>query len=156
MMQLSIVGMSCRFPGGVTNSLDYWKLILDGNQSLGCIPFDRWDISSLAARLNLSQKAKMQILHGSFVHDMEFFDPPVFSISMTEAESMSPLLRDLIECAYLALLDTGYTLNEMKGLSCGIFVGTSASSGERPTNSARNSLSSRYSDTGASVSIASG
>ena len=82
---LSIVGMSCRFPGGVTNSADYWKLILDGNQSSGCIPFDRWDVSFLAARSNFCEKAKIQISHGSFVHDMEFFDPSVFSISMAEA-----------------------------------------------------------------------
>ena len=44
----------------------------------------------------------------------------------------------------------------MKGLNCGVFVGISASSGERPTNSTRSSLNSVYSATGAAASIASG
>ena len=57
---------------------------------------------------------------------MEFFDPSVFSISKAEAESMSPLQRVLLECSYLALLDAGYAADEMKGLNCGVFVGTSA------------------------------
>ena len=49
----------------------YWTIVLDENQSSECIPFDRWGVSSLAARSNLSEKAKNQILHGSFMHDME-------------------------------------------------------------------------------------
>ena len=98
----------------------------------------------------------MQILYGSFVHDLELFDPSVFVISMVEAESISPFQQVLIECAYLAFLDAGYTFHEMKCLNCGFFVGTSASSGERPTNSIKSSLSSVYSATGASASIVSG
>ena len=98
----------------------------------------------------------MQILYGSFVHDLELFDPSVFVISMVEAASISPFQQVLIECAYLAFLDADYTLHEMKGLNCGVFTGTSASSGENPTNSIVISLSLVCSATGASASIVSG
>ena len=153
----SIVGMSCRFPGGVTGLGSFWEFLQSGSHSSTHIPFDRWDIWSFIERSNLNEKEKMQVSHGSFVHDMELFDPSIFSISKAEAESMSPLQRILLECAYLALLDAGYRSNEMRGLNCGVFVGTSASSGERTSNTAKSSdTSSVYSATGASASIASG
>ncbi|KAL7554746.1 hypothetical protein ACHAWF_018278 [Thalassiosira exigua] len=155
----AIVGMSCRFPGGVATPSEFWTLMQEGSNSSSDIPFDRWDSSSLAARSNLGEKGQMQVSHGSFVRDMEFFDPSVFKIAKGEAESMSPLQRMLLECSYLALLDAGYSANEMKGLNCGVFVGTSAASvpSIRPSNNGqRNSNGSVYSATGSTASIASG
>ena len=107
--ELAIVGMGFSFPGGANNRNILWELLCAGRHSSSHIPFDRWDVSSLTAGSNLSGKEKMQVSHGSFVHDMKFFDPSVFLISKAEAESMSPLQRVLLECSYLTLLDAGYT-----------------------------------------------
>jgi len=111
------------------------------------------------ARSNLSEKEQMQVSHGSFVNDIECFDPTVFNISKAEAESMSPLQRLLLECSYFALLDAGYTASEINGLDCGVFVGASSGSS---TNGRQRALGedtgklSVYSATGATSSIASG
>ena len=121
-MQLSIVGMSCRLPGNVSSLRDYWELMSAGNNTSSHIPFDRWDAFSTGARSALSEEEKRRISFGSFVNDIEFFDPSFFNISKAEAKYMSPLQRVLMECSYLALLDAGYTANEMKGLNCGVFV----------------------------------
>ena len=158
----SIVGMSCRFPGNVSNIDEYWELLHNGSLASNSISFDRWDVSSLAAGSNLGTKGKNQISHASFVQDMEYFDASFFNISKSEADAMSPLQRSLLECAYLALRDAGYsTVEEMKGLNCGVFVGTwfNAGSSERPTNGSNGyskSSSSVYEVSGSSASIASG
>ncbi|KAL9188495.1 LOW QUALITY PROTEIN: hypothetical protein ACHAXT_006873 [Thalassiosira profunda] len=156
---MSIVGMSCQFPGGVTSPSQYWDLIVNGENTSSDIPFDRWDASSLAAGSDLTDKQQQQVSHGSFVHDIECFDPSIFRLSKAETVSMSPLQRGLLACAYRALLDAGYTPSQMKGLNCGVFVGTSAAAGVsgRPSNAATShSKTSVYSATGASASIASG
>jgi epothilone polyketide synthase D len=155
----SIVGMSCRFPGGVSSPHSFWELLRDGTHTSAHIPFDRWDASALAALSNLSEKEKLQVSNGSSVHDMELFDPSAFRISKAEAASMSPLQCALLECSYLALLDAGYAPDEMKGLNCGVFVGTSASSsalGRPSNNGVSSSRSTVYNTTGSSASIASG
>ena len=158
--EFSIVGISCHFPGDITSPSEYWQLLSDGRNTSSQIPFDRWDAASMNARSNLSEKEKMQVSHGSFVNDIECFDPTVFSISKAEAESMSPVQRILLESSHLALFDAGYSADEMKGLDCGVFVGASTSSGAtgRPSSSNDNSTNkhSVYNVTGSSASIASG
>ena len=157
--ELSIVGMSCRFPGNASNIHEYWDLISEGKNTSSHIPFDRWDVSSLTARSNLTAKVKNQVSHGSFVDDIESFDASFFNISKSEAEFMSPLQRALLECSYMALLDAGYTAGEMKGLNCGVYVGilNTSTSLDRPSNNDReNTKKSVFSATGATSSIASG
>ena len=155
----SIVGMSCHFPGGVTSPSQYWDLIVNGKNTSSDIPFDRWDASSVAAGSALTDKQQQQVSHGSFVKDMECFDPSFFDISKAEAGSMAPVQRALLERSYLALLDAGYTRSDMKGLDCGVFVGmwSNASAAKRPTNADTNdSRSSVYGVSGSAASIASG
>ena len=73
----SIVGMSCRFPGGSSSPLEYWNLLCDGSETSSHVPFGRWDALSLAANSKLNEIDKMQIIHGSFVDDMECFGPSI-------------------------------------------------------------------------------
>ena len=151
----SIVGMSCRFPGGASSLLEYWNLLCDESQTSSYVPFGRWDVFSLAASSKLNEKEKMQLMHGSFVDDMEYFEPSVFGISKAEAEFMSPSQRIILECSYLALRDAGFERNEINGLNCGVFVGGTNASSSTATDF-RSVRPSVYSATGATVSIASG
>ena len=154
---ISIVGISCRFPGGVSSPKEYWKLLCDGRETSSLVPFNRWDAFSLAANSNsLSKNERVQVLYGSFVNDMEYFDSCAFSISKREAEAMSPQQRILLECSYMSLLDARFMADkQMKGLNCGVFVGTSSESPRRPSNSGESVLSV-YSFTGLAAPIASG
>ena len=53
-MEVTIVGISCRSPGGVVRQIDYWGLISDGGDTSSHIPFSRWDVFSLAAHSKLN------------------------------------------------------------------------------------------------------
>ena len=151
---ISIVGISCHFPGNVSCPLEYWRLLCNGFQTTSQIPFGRWDSFSFAANSKLNEREKFQIMYGSFVDDMECFDSSFFGISMAEAESMSPLQRILLESTYLALQDAGFERSKINGLNCGVFVGTYSGA----TNEASSSIKrvSAYSATGTTASIASG
>ena len=153
---LSIVGMSSRFPGGASSSSEYWKLLCEGRETSSNVPFSRWDVYSLAANSKLTEKEKIQIMCGSFVDDMEYFDSSSFGISKAEALSMSPFQRVLLECTYLALCDAGFGKSEMNGLNCGVFVGCTATSSSSPNSSFGSERASVYSATGNAASIASG
>ena len=41
---IAIIGMGCRFPGGVRTPDDFWGLLNSGRDVLRDIPGDRWDI----------------------------------------------------------------------------------------------------------------
>ena len=113
---VSIVGIGCRFPGALGPS-EYWNLMTDGVNTSSTIPFGRWDAHSLAIQSNLSKKEQKQSSWGSFVYDMEYFDASIFNILKSEAKLMSPLQRVLLDTVYLALLDAGFTTENMKGLA---------------------------------------
>jgi len=152
---IAIVGMSCRFPGDVSCPGEYWKLMEDGVSTSSTIPFERWEVHSRAKHLNLCEKETSQVLFGSFVDDIEYFDPSVFNISKSEATTMSPLQRSVLETSYLALLDAGYSAKNMTGLDCGVFVGNwvDSNTGVRRESTSDSSV---YRFTGLSTSITSG
>ena len=52
----SVVGMSCRFPGGVSEPGSFWDLMSAGKQTSTAIPYDRWDSDALLAGLNLNEE----------------------------------------------------------------------------------------------------
>ena len=45
---LAIVGMSCRFPGGVGSPDELWELLVSGGDAVSGLPTDRgWDLERL-------------------------------------------------------------------------------------------------------------
>ena len=150
--KIAIVGISCRFPGGVSCPGDYLELMMGGADSSSPIPFKRWDADSCAKHLNLNEKEKKQFSFGSFVPDIENFDPTFFKVSKRKAAAMSPFQRVALETSYLALLDYGYS-RVVK--DCGVYLGKW---GDSNTGANRETASGTtvYSATGSSASIASG
>ncbi|MET9107320.1 type I polyketide synthase, partial [Streptomyces zhihengii] len=112
---LAIVGMACRFPGGVGSPEQLWDLVLDGADGLSVFPADRgWpaEVSGVAGGV------------GGFVHDADEFDAGLFGISPREALAMDPQQRLLLETAWEAFESAGMDPRAQRGRSVGVFAGT--------------------------------
>ncbi|MFI0822637.1 type I polyketide synthase, partial [Streptomyces sp. NPDC021115] len=120
---IAIVGMSCRFPGGVRSPEDLWELVVAGTDAVGDMPVDRgWDFDAL---LNggTGGNGGSVTRSGGFLHDAADFDPGFFGISPHEALVMDPQQRLVLESAWEALERAGIDPAALRGTDAGAFVG---------------------------------
>lgn len=123
---IAIVGMGCRFPGGVNNPDEFWRLLSDEVDVIEEIPRDRWNIDALFDP-NPEAKGKMYTRWGGFLKDIDQFDPLFFGISPREAASLDPQQRLLLEVAWEALENAGQNPKNLKQTQSGVFIGITAS-----------------------------
>ena len=122
--RIAIIGIGCRFPGGINHPDALWKLLVEGREAVGEIPADRWNIGRFYdAEPGLAGKSVAK--RGGFVEGLEQFDPQFFGISPREAPYVDPQHRLLLETAWEAIEDAGIVLDFAKGTDIGVFVGIS-------------------------------
>jgi phthiocerol/phenolphthiocerol synthesis type-I polyketide synthase B len=119
---VALVGIGCRFPGGVTDAASFWRLLSHGTDAISEIPRDRIDIDHyFDARPGTL--GRIVTRWGGFLERVDEFDPLFFGISPRDAERLDPQQRLVLETTWEALEDAGLDINALEGSDTGVFVG---------------------------------
>ncbi len=149
---VAVVGMACRFAGGVDSAAALWDLVASGNDTVGEFPADRgWNLADLFDS-DPDAVGKTYTRAGGFVADAAGFDAEFFGISAREAEAMDPQQRLLLEVCWEALETARIDPVTLVRTDTGVFVGAWA----QPYGSGDSDSSEGYVMTGSSTSVASG
>ncbi|VAZ82978.1 type I polyketide synthase [Mycobacterium persicum] len=149
---VAVVGIGCRFPGGVDSAEKLWEVVAEGRDLVSEFPTDRgWDVEGLFDP-DPDAEGKTYTRWGAFLDDAAGFDAGFFGIAPGEVLAMDPQQRLMLEVSWEALEHAGIDPLSLRGSATGVFTGIFAPSyGSKETGGLQG-----YGLTGTAVSVASG
>jgi 3-oxoacyl-(acyl-carrier-protein) synthase/acyl carrier protein len=149
---IAIVGIGCRFPGGIGDPEQFWEALRAGVDGVREVPAERWDVDAWYAP-GAAVPGRMNTRWGGFIEGADEFDAGFFAISPREARFMDPQQRILLEVSWEALEHAGIPADRLARSRTGVFVGICSNDYQR-LQAGGESLQEGYAATGNALSIA--
>lgn len=127
---IAIIGMSCRFPGGIQDPESFWQALASGKDCIQNIPQTDWRWPHEAFYMPHTPgepppPGKTDVQHGGFLERVFDFDPAFFHISPKEAQDLDPQQRLLLNLSWEALNSAGLRPEAYEERLAGVFLGLS-------------------------------
>lgn len=123
MEPIALVGIGCRFPGGISDTKSFWELLVNKKDGIVEIPAERWNLQRFYDP-EPNKPGKIYVRQGGFLQQrVDAFDALFFGIAPREAECMDPQQRLLLETSWEALEDAGIPPDSLAGSNTGVFIG---------------------------------
>jgi acyl transferase domain-containing protein len=119
--RIAIIGVGCRFPGGIDDAETFWKLLIEGREAVTEVPPDRWNLQRYYEP-EAEVPGKSMAKRGGFLTQIDQFDPQFFGISPREAPYVDPQHRLMLETAWEAIENAGLVLDLEKGTDLAVYV----------------------------------
>ncbi|QQC87077.1 SDR family NAD(P)-dependent oxidoreductase [Streptomyces alfalfae] len=149
---VAIIGIGCRFPGGVNGPDSFWTLLGEGRDAVTEVPADRWSTEEFTHD-DPAAPGRTTSRWGGFVDGADRFDSEFFGISQQEAARMDPQQRLLAEVSFEALENAGVPTGSLAGSRTGVFIGISTFDHATGQLSELDAINA-YTGTGSALSIA--
>jgi len=153
---ISVVGISCRFPGAKSKD-QFWHLLEQGKSSITVYPENRPEQHKAFLEYYNPKRfvtGRHSVLNGSYLEEIKNFDNTFFGISNQEARGMDPQQRILLQVVYEAIEDAGMRLEDLQKCITGVFVGVMNLDYSKLTSDPSNySIMDPFASTGSTLSI---
>lgn len=151
---VAVIGIGCRFPGGIQDAESYWTFLLEKNCGIVDIPADRWNVDAFYDP-EPDARGKMRTRWGGFLaSDVFGFDPSFFDMSPREVTTMDPQQRLALQVAFEAVQDAHRTLADLRSARTGVFLGISTNDFAQNLRRGRVGGGDIFAGTGSAFSIA--